>query len=66
MSKRVSEGGAGDTIYKVVVNREGKYSIWPADRERTGGWKDAGKRGTKMECEKFVEKAERDGAGKRA
>jgi MbtH protein len=38
------------TIYKVVVNHEEQYSIWPADRENALGWKDAGKSGTKTEC----------------
>ena len=38
------------TIYKVVVNHEEQYSIWPADRENAPGWNDAGKSGTKAEC----------------
>lgn len=38
------------TIYKVVVNHEEQYSIWPAYRENALGWKDAGKSGTKEEC----------------
>ena len=38
------------TIYKVVVNHEEQYSIWPADRENPLGWKDAGKTGSKEEC----------------
>ena len=33
------------TIYKVVVNHEEQYSIWPADRENAPGWRDAGKQG---------------------
>jgi len=36
--------------YKVVVNHEEQYSIWPADRENAPGWKDAGKSGNKAEC----------------
>jgi MbtH protein len=39
-----------DVIYKVVVNHEEQYSIWPADRENPLGWRDAGKSGTKAEC----------------
>ena len=35
------------TIYKVVINHEEQYSIWPADRENALGWNDAGKTGTK-------------------
>lgn len=38
------------TVYKVVVNHEEQYSIWPADRELPLGWKDAGKQGLKAEC----------------
>lgn len=38
------------TIYKVVVNHEEQYSIWPADRENPLGWNDAGKTGPKAEC----------------
>jgi len=37
-------------IYKVVLNHEEQYSIWPADRENAPGWKDEGKNGTKEEC----------------
>jgi MbtH protein len=36
--------------YKVVVNHEEQYSIWPAERENALGWKDAGKTGSKAEC----------------
>ena len=46
---------AEDTMtYKVVVNHEEQYSIWPADRENPAGWRDAGKSGTKAECLEFV------------
>jgi MbtH protein len=38
------------TIYKIVVNHEQQYSIWPADRENALGWKDYGFSGTKEEC----------------
>lgn len=39
-----------NTIYKVVLNHEEQYSIWPADRENALGWKDEGTTGTKDEC----------------
>lgn len=42
---------AGDTTtYRVVMNDEEMYSIWPAHREIPLGWKDVGKSGTKAEC----------------
>ena len=43
------------TIYKVVVNHEEQYSIWPADRENALGWNDAGFQGTKAECLAHIE-----------
>ena len=42
------------TIYKVVVNHEDQYSIWPADRDNALGWNDAGKSGPKAECLAFI------------
>ena len=42
------------TIYRVVVNHEEQYSIWPADREIPLGWSDAGKSGTKAECLDYI------------
>jgi MbtH protein len=38
------------TIYKVVMNDEEQYSIWPADRENVQGWRDANFIGAKTEC----------------
>ena len=38
------------TIYKVVLNHEEQYSIWPADRDNAPGWRNAGKNGSKNEC----------------
>ncbi len=43
-----------EMIYKVVVNHEEQYSIWPADRELPKGWKEAGKTGTKEECLAYI------------
>ncbi|MGZ8933227.1 MAG: MbtH family protein [Halobacteriota archaeon] len=42
------------TIYKVVLNHEEQYSIWPADRENALGWRDAGTSGTKEECLLYI------------
>jgi len=43
------------TIYKIVVNHEEQYSIWPAHRELPLGWSDAGKSGAKEECLAYIE-----------
>jgi MbtH protein len=42
------------TTYRVVVNHEEQYSIWPIDRELPVGWRDAGKTGLKDECLAYV------------
>ena len=42
------------TIYKVVVNHEEQYSIWPSERDNPIGWKDAGKNGLKQECLDYI------------
>ena len=43
-----------NTIYRVVVNHEEQYSIWPADMTIPLGWRDAGKSGPKAECLEYV------------
>lgn len=66
------------TIYRVVVNEEEQYSIWPTYLEIPGGWRDTGKSGPKDEClayvrevwtdmrplslRKYMEQLEREGA----
>ena len=47
-------------VYKVVLNHEEQYSIWPADRDCPLGWREAGKAGPKDECLKFIEEVWRD------
>ncbi|MGZ4828250.1 MAG: MbtH family protein [Candidatus Angelobacter sp.] len=46
----MSENNVDNTVYKVVVNHEEQYSIWPVHRQNALGWHDAGKSGTKPEC----------------
>lgn len=43
------------TIYRVVVNHEEQYSIWPTYREIPVGWRDVGKSGLKNECLDYIE-----------
>jgi uncharacterized protein YbdZ (MbtH family) len=38
------------TIYRVVVNHEEQYSIWPEYKELPLGWKDVGVVGPKTDC----------------
>ncbi|ACK65877.1 MbtH domain protein [Rippkaea orientalis PCC 8801] len=41
-------------IFKVVINHEEQYSIWPIDRESPKGWNEVGKSGTKEECLAYI------------
>jgi len=42
------------TIYKVVMNHEEQYSIWPDYKEIPNGWKHVGKTGLKPECLSYI------------
>lgn len=42
------------SAYRVVINQEEQYSIWPAEQENARGWRDAGKSGSKEECLAYV------------
>ena len=44
------------TIYKVVMNHEEQYSIWPAARELPLGWTTVGVKGLKPVCLDWIEK----------
>lgn len=41
--------------YKVVVNGEEQYSIWPLERDTPLGWREDGKSGTKQQCLDYIE-----------
>jgi MbtH protein len=41
---------SGERRYKVVVNADEQYSIWPEGRQNAPGWADEGKNGTRGEC----------------
>jgi MbtH protein len=49
-----AEAPEDNTIYKVVVNHETQYSIWPAHRENPLGWTDTGKSDSKEECLAYI------------
>ena len=51
----MSRDDGSKTIYKVVVNHEEQYSIWPADRENAAGWTDVGRTGGKEELLAHIE-----------
>ncbi|MEV2279124.1 MbtH family protein [Nocardiopsis sp. NPDC049922] len=39
-----------EAVYRVVMNHERQYSIWPVHRRLAPGWTDQGFQGTKPEC----------------
>ena len=43
------------TTYKVVLNHEEQYSIWPDYKELPPGWRAAGKTGKKRECLEYID-----------
>jgi MbtH protein len=42
------------TTYRVVMNHEEQYSIWPDWKEIPAGWREAGRTGTKDECLAYI------------
>ena len=40
--------------YKVVVNHEEQYALWPDRKENASGWVDCGISGTKEECLAYI------------
>jgi len=43
-----------NTVYRVVINDEDQYSIWPTYRELPAGWHPLETTGTKQACLDFV------------
>ena len=46
--------------YRVVVNDEEQYSIWPAYKDNAPGWRDVGVSGSRDECLAHVQAVWRD------
>lgn len=43
-----------EAVFKVLINHEEQYSLWPADLPVPGGWKETGQQGPKAECDDYV------------
>ncbi|MEL6553022.1 MAG: MbtH family NRPS accessory protein [Cyanobacteria bacterium J06621_11] len=41
---------SNETIYRVVINNQGRYSIWPEYKEIPWGWQAEGKIGSRQNC----------------
>ena len=42
-------------VFKVLINDEGQYSLWPMAQDIPSGWTEAGCRGSRDECSAFVD-----------
>jgi len=43
-----------DTVFKVVINDEEQYSIWPEYKDIPAGWRAVGPVGKKSECLAYI------------
>jgi MbtH protein len=48
------DDAADKMLYRVVLNDEEQYSIWPVGRANASGWRDEGKLGTRAECLEYI------------
>lgn len=51
----ISNEGSDQKLYRVVVNHEEQYSIWPADRALPAGWREVGEAGERSACLAYIE-----------
>lgn len=42
--------------YRVVINHEEQYSIWPVGRDIPSGWTQVGESATQEECLDYIER----------
>jgi MbtH protein len=56
----MSQGRASDQTsdnFRVLINGEEQYSLWPGERPIPAGWSDCAVRGTRDECLAFIRQA---------
>jgi MbtH protein len=46
-----------EVIYRVVINHEEQWSIWPEYREIPAGWRSEGTSGTRDECLSHIDRS---------
>ncbi|MBB5393230.1 MULTISPECIES: MbtH family protein [unclassified Herbaspirillum] len=44
-----------DGVFRVLVNEEEQYSLWPDYKSIPGGWRDTGVSGSKQTCLQHIE-----------
>lgn len=47
-------GPDSNEVWRVVINIEDQYSIWPVRKEIPYGWSEVGTTGTKEECLAYI------------
>lgn len=47
-------------LFKVLVNEEGQFSLWPANKQSPSGWQETSFTGTKTECSNYVDEHWKD------
>ncbi|MEV6632770.1 MbtH family protein [Actinoplanes sp. NPDC051470] len=55
MTSTVNTENDQERTYKVVLNEEEQYSIWPDDREIPTGWRPSGFTGGKDDCLQHID-----------
>jgi MbtH protein len=50
----MSLDSVGRAQFRVVLNHEEQYSVWPHGRDLPAGWRDAGFGGDKAECLAYI------------
>ncbi len=46
---------SAEARFKVLINDEEQYSLWPADLPVPGGWAETGVCASKEECDSYLE-----------
>jgi MbtH protein len=46
---------SSEARFKVLINHEEQYSLWPADLPVPGGWSETGVCAAKEECDTYLE-----------
>ena len=55
MNGNITNDSPAPVLYKVVIDRENQYSIWPVDKALPPGWVEAGKTDTEKACLEFID-----------
>jgi len=50
----MTQDTATNTLYRVVISQEERYSIWPDYKEIPWGWQATEKSGSKQECLDYI------------